>query len=264
MKGEAALFYYNNIQYLIMTQSKKASIIVPTLNEEEYIENCLKSLIAQSVKRDTYEIIVSDSSSEDNTVAIAKKYADKVVVCKKVGAGFGRNFGAKEAAAGFLGFIDADTIAGPKWVEGLIEALGKGVMASGPIKTYDATEMKQKLFFKMWNIQTHTSIEFGKPLLPGYNFAVRKEAFEKEGGFFNDNRVSEDIDLSLRLCKHGKAVYSKKMKVNTSSRRFQEIRIRDQIGAGAKFLFLGKHTTWEKWRKKEFSEKNNGKEIEKG
>lgn len=229
------------------------SVIVPTLNEENYIGSCLAALNDQTAKREDYELIVSDSSSTDNTASIAKEYADKVVICKKIGAGYGRNYGAIYSNSDYLGFVDADTLVGEEWVEGVIQSLEKGVVASGPMKTYDAMEIRHKLFFKMWDLQTRTSIEIGKPLIPGFNFAVRKKEFELEKGFFNDNRVSEDIDLSLRLRKHGKAVFNKKMAVSTSSRRLWEIGVKHHIKAGAEFLLLGKETTWHNWRKKEFA-----------
>jgi len=114
---------------------KKFSVIVPTLNEEAFIEKCLLALSDQTVSRREYGIIVSDSSSEDNTVEIAGSLADNVVVCEKKSAGFGRNFGAKNAKTELLGFIDADTIASATWVEGAIQALQKGVAATGPIKS---------------------------------------------------------------------------------------------------------------------------------
>jgi len=85
------------------------SVIVPTLNEENYLEDCLKSILRQTFPRNEYEIIVSDGSSEDRTVEIANKYADRVVVSKKRGIWWGRNYGAKFARGRFLVFIDADT-----------------------------------------------------------------------------------------------------------------------------------------------------------
>jgi len=107
-----------------------ASVVVPTLNEQEFIERTLKALLNQSVSREKYEVVVSDSSSSDKTVEIAKRYADKVVVCKKHSAGFGRNFGAKNSSGSLIGFVDADTIVCETWVEGLIESLGKGVLSN--------------------------------------------------------------------------------------------------------------------------------------
>ena len=90
------------------------SIIIPTLNEEKYIERCLKSLKNQSFRN--FEIIVSDSYSTDDTVKIAKKYGAKVVLTKKTGPAAGRNEGARKAKGSILVFLDADTFVTKKFL----------------------------------------------------------------------------------------------------------------------------------------------------
>jgi glycosyltransferase involved in cell wall biosynthesis len=61
---------------------EKVSVIVPTYNEERYIKFCILALKNQDYNGE-YEIIVSDGGSKDNTVKIARKLADKVIICKK-------------------------------------------------------------------------------------------------------------------------------------------------------------------------------------
>ncbi|WP_062397984.1 glycosyltransferase family 2 protein [Methanogenium cariaci] len=87
------------------------SIIIPALNEEETILNCLRSLTAQSIPRKEYEIIVVDGGgSSDNTRAIAETLADQVISQKRAGIGGARGDGAGGAAHGtILVFTDADT-----------------------------------------------------------------------------------------------------------------------------------------------------------
>ena len=55
---------------------------MPTLNEEKYLEKTLLSIKARTIKR-PYEIIVSDGNSKDNTIKIAKKYVNKIVISEK-------------------------------------------------------------------------------------------------------------------------------------------------------------------------------------
>ena len=59
----------------------KISIIVPNYNNEQWIEKSLKSIRNQTYKN--YEIIFIDDCSTDNSVEIAKKYADKVITLKQ-------------------------------------------------------------------------------------------------------------------------------------------------------------------------------------
>ena len=82
------------------------SIVIPTLNEEEYLPNLLESIARQDFK--DYEIIVADAGSQDKTLEIAQKYG-----CNIVPGGLpakGRNNGAKAAKGEVLFFIDADTV----------------------------------------------------------------------------------------------------------------------------------------------------------
>lgn len=53
------------------------SIIIPTFNEEEYISKCLDSIFKQDFEGLSYEVIVADGLSNDNTVEIVKKYEKK-------------------------------------------------------------------------------------------------------------------------------------------------------------------------------------------
>lgn len=225
------------------------SIIVPTLNEEKFIKKTLIALQNQTIKKENYEIIVSDSSSTDNTVIIAKKYADKVVVCKRKGAGHGRNFGAKQAVGKYLAFVDADTIVSKTYVEGLIESLEKGVASTGPMESLEKDSKKLNAFYKFWNTQTKVSIKLGQPIFPGFNFGVRKKEFEKLKGFKEKDIVVEDMDLSFRLVKLGKIVFNKKMSVSTSTRRLKEVPIYSYILNATRYVLTGKSWGWEKHRK---------------
>jgi len=58
-----------------MTHSPFVSIIIPCLNEERYIAQCLDSIIANDYPRDRFEILVADGMSKDKTRDIAGKYA---------------------------------------------------------------------------------------------------------------------------------------------------------------------------------------------
>jgi glycosyltransferase involved in cell wall biosynthesis len=85
--------------------SFKYSVIIPTLNEEYFIEKNLRFL--NSLNRNL-EIIVSDGGSVDNTTAVAKKY-NAQVINSDTGRGIQLNTGAKATNGDIFLFLHADT-----------------------------------------------------------------------------------------------------------------------------------------------------------
>lgn len=82
------------------------SIVIPTLNEEDYLPLLLESIKKQDLK--DYEIIIADAASKDKTVEIARHYG-----CKIVPGGLpakARNSGAAAAKGEILLFLDADVV----------------------------------------------------------------------------------------------------------------------------------------------------------
>ena len=89
----------------------KISIIIPVYNCEKYLEECLDSVLRQTLKE--YEIICVDDGSTDCTIDILKKYAEqdfriKVLHQKNQGAGVARNLGLKHAEGEYIAFLDSD------------------------------------------------------------------------------------------------------------------------------------------------------------
>ncbi len=84
------------------------SFIIPALNEEDLIAECINSIKRQ--KKVVGEIIMVDNGSKDKTAEIAKKLGCKVVKEEKRGVSHARNKGAKLAKGDILCFIDADGV----------------------------------------------------------------------------------------------------------------------------------------------------------
>ncbi|MEM5874696.1 MAG: glycosyltransferase [Candidatus Aenigmatarchaeota archaeon] len=200
----------------------KFSIVIPALNEEKYIENCLISVLDQTYKN--YEIIVVvDKRSKDKTYEIAKKYTKNVYYCEKKGIAGSRNFGARLAKGDVLLFLDADTIVLPNLLEAFNKHLkDKKVVGCAcpklPIK-YDA---KFILAFIVYNNYEELSLKVGKPNIAGCISAYKKKYFDMVNGFDERLKVLEDFDLSNRISKLGKIVYTKDTFVLTSTRRLEK------------------------------------------
>lgn len=92
--------------------SKKVSVIVPVYNVEKYLRQCLDSLVDQNF--DSYEVIVVNDGSSDNSQSIielySKKYPNIIRSYLKENGGLGsaRNFGLEKARGEYIAFVDSD------------------------------------------------------------------------------------------------------------------------------------------------------------
>ena len=86
----------------------KVSFIIPTLNASSVLENCLKSIKIQSFS--SFEIIIIDGGSTDNTLNIAKKYQAKIFKNILKTAEAGKAIGVKKATGQYIALIDSDNI----------------------------------------------------------------------------------------------------------------------------------------------------------
>ena len=89
----------------------KVSIVVPVYNVEKYLEQCVDSLLAQTI--DSKEIILVDDGSTDSSGKLCDAYAEKnacvrVIHKQNGGLGSARNAGAEHVTGEYLYFIDSD------------------------------------------------------------------------------------------------------------------------------------------------------------
>ena len=86
------------------------SVVVPTRNSARTLETSLSAIRESSLQPGSYEIVVVDDVSTDNSVSIAARYADTIVRLKgpQRGLAYARNRGAEVARAEIVAFIDPD------------------------------------------------------------------------------------------------------------------------------------------------------------
>ena len=102
------------------------SIIIRTLNEERYLDEILFAIESQNVNNFSYEVVIVDSGSTDNTLKIAKSHNARITYIKKQNFTFGRslNIGCEYAYGEFLVFISGHCIPANKdWLQNLIAPL---------------------------------------------------------------------------------------------------------------------------------------------
>jgi mycofactocin glycosyltransferase len=97
------------------------SIIIPTKNNGDIIERCLKSLWELDYPQDRLEILVSDCHSTDRTREIAKSYCATVVEDKGNSVCSGRNAAFAVAKGEFIAITDADCTFDKNWLKNAIK-----------------------------------------------------------------------------------------------------------------------------------------------
>ena len=101
------------------------SIIIPVYNSEKYIENCINSVLNQKTKY-SYEVILINDGSTDNTAQILNKYSThknvEILNQDNSGISSARNSGLSKAKGEYIGFIDNDDWISDSYVETLLEA----------------------------------------------------------------------------------------------------------------------------------------------
>ena len=211
------------VRTILMLASCDVSVIVPSLNEGEYLPRCLKSLVRQSGRR-MAEIIVVDGGSTDDTIQVAEEYADKVLIEPARPVGAARNIGARQAQGEILAFIDADTMASEHWVEEIALSLDSKLWAvgvTGPTLPYEGTQFDRLVHHVATGWVQRFSLRLGRPHVAGFNCAYRKRPFWDAGGFDADRVLLEDVMLSLRMRHHGRIVFNPDMVAYTSLRRIR-------------------------------------------
>lgn len=94
--------------------SYELSVIIPVFNAEDYIKECLDSVVDQSLGIDNIEVIIVNDNSCDSTLDIISQYTDKYPSFKLIsnksnlGPGESRNMALKEVSSDYVTYLDAD------------------------------------------------------------------------------------------------------------------------------------------------------------
>ncbi|TSD48394.1 glycosyltransferase family 2 protein [Rhodococcus sp. KBS0724] len=203
------------------------SVVVPVYNENEYLSDCLESLLRQG--DDIFEIVVVDNNSTDGTVEIIKEFerrSSKIryLVETRQGVVFARDLGFNAAQGELIGRVDADTRVLPGWAREIHELFtdtefdavtGFSLFYESPFAT-----AQRKAVAKQDSLGNLGGLK-DAPSLTGSNMAIRKSAWLAVQGSVSDRKdFHEDVDLSYCLLGHGmKIVQNLAMRAEVSGRR---------------------------------------------
>ena len=183
------------------------SVIIPTLNEEKFLPKLLDSLVAQT--RKNFEVIVVDGQSQDKTVAVAQSYAKKlpklqVMVSAKANLPLQRNLGAKAARGDWLVFVDADGILMPYFIDRIDNFIKK--TSPNWFSTWclpDSDSSNDAIVTLLVNIYWESTVLIKRPVAPGPLNCIRTDVFHSVGGYNEEQKYNEDVELGLHLDRIG-------------------------------------------------------------
>lgn len=193
-----------------MSAKPKYSIIVPVYNRPQEIKELLESLTVQVFTN--FEVLIVEDGSTDTCVEVYEQYTNKLPIRyffkPNSGPGPSRNFGFAQARGDYFVVFDSDCILPPHYFKAVDEYLAQTPLDAwgGPDKGHEGfTKEQQAMAFTMSSVFTTGGIRGGDKRIGSFqprsfNMGIRKEVFDKTGGFKFD-RYAEDIEFSLRMKK---------------------------------------------------------------
>lgn len=229
-----------------MNTDFKISIIIPALNEEDYIGGLLTCLTNQTFK--DFEVIVIDGNSWDNTRDKVLEFAGlmdlRCINALRKGISFQRNLGVTYAKYDNIVFLDADGYIEDDFLERIVNYIQKkgdvDIMTTWiePISTHKI----DKLLYFTYNQFYLDVIKRIKPQGGGAFIYIKKSVFNELNGFNEKAYIAEDHDLFARAHKMGfKYHLLKDPTIKTSIRRMEKqgrLRYIWTMGKGALYMHL--------------------------
>ncbi|MFC7079624.1 glycosyltransferase [Halorussus caseinilyticus] len=199
------------------------SFVVPAKDEQASLPATLESIRDQRTARE-FEVVVVDGDSDDATPEIARRYDAAVVHQPRpaadggdgLGPGIGdaRHRGAKRADGDWLAFVDADTVVRPDYLNAMVGFARGTDLAAASSRCRMVGPARAKLVEATIN---HAFPRLDRPVLPGFNCLVRRDAYFASGGF--PNVPNEDTAFSRELGREWATGYHPSVLAKTSGRR---------------------------------------------
>ena len=191
-----------------MSHRSGISIIVPAYNAADTINRCLEALACQTVPRESYETIVVDDGSSDETGARVQAH-DGVRFFSQDHAGpaTARNLGAQHARGDIVLFTDADCEPAPGWIEHMIAPFrdARAVGVKGAYLTRQQEVVPRFVQMEYEDKYDHMAQEEFIDFIDTYAAGYRRDVLMTSGGFDPTFPVAsvEDQELSFRLAEQG-------------------------------------------------------------
>lgn len=200
------------------TDIPKISIVIPTLNEVEYLPILVESIERQAFR--DYEIIVADAGSSDGTVEYAREHG-----CRVVAGGMparGRNAGAEHARGEFLFFLDSDVRLPRGFLANAWEEIERRFADLATCEARPITDVAiDKALFNFASTLTRLTART-EPRATGFCILVSRRLFRRVGGFDESITLGEDHAFSKAAAKIRPLEFLTSTWVEVSVRRLEK------------------------------------------
>lgn len=198
------------------------SFIIPLYNCEQYVDNCIKSILSTGLDRKSFEIIIVNDGSTDGGPILVQQYVEQyhniyLITQDNQGLSGARNTGISHAKGDYLWFIDADDEINEHAVDAIsiineiddLDFLGIQMLKVDANKNFISSHCVQEL------IKKNIVITGRDAILKGYNpssacaLIMRRKFIEDNNLKFKIGMTHEDVEFTYRaMCKAQKVMFS--------------------------------------------------------
>jgi len=186
----------------------EVSVIIPAYNQDKFIEETLKSVLAQTYKN--FECIIVDDGSTDDTKAVAGKYIDrdkiKYFYQENKGLAGARNTGLKLAKGKYIHFLDSDDLICNYFLEHMVGKLNHhkdiDVLSCAWVLIDEAG---RRISSKIGPAKSDNYLQdlILQNLFPVHAVMARRDIIDSAGLFSESLSALEDWDMWLRIAMNG-------------------------------------------------------------
>lgn len=183
------------------------SVVIPVFNAAASIADCLRALLAQSLPRAQYEVIVIDDGSRDESAAIVSTFEGvRLIRQQNAGAPAARNAGIRAASGRWVAFTDADCIPSRNWLQRLVRAAEdasgtqRAFGAAGSLRGYASETPAARFVDLSAGLDAERHLSHPRfPFAPSANLMYRRDLLAAAGGFEERYVAYDACDLHQRL-----------------------------------------------------------------
>ena len=192
------------------------SVVVPTYNRLGRLRHVIKALEQQEYPADAYEVIVVSDGSTDGTDAYlqAHRCTMRLRWLPQVNKGpaAARNAGVEKAVGEYIVFVDDDVVPAPQLLEEHARShyeAGRDVVVLGPLLTPEGFKMapwvrwEQEMLMKQYKALLRGDWQATARQFYTGNASLRRSHIVAAGGFDENFRRAEDVELAYRLANNG-------------------------------------------------------------